>query len=141
MVSRAAGDRSDSATEAKLSQVQAGNKSIDDSDQCVRGNIVINTRRKQADLISRESLNKTHSHPGAEDGKIIGFYTDRFMSKSLLLALNICARWRNNSLQMLRASEKDQVRSAGFSVTSKQWPLARRAATRSFWNPVRDRRW
>ena len=54
------------------------------------------------------------------------------MSKSLLLALNTRARWRNNSLQMLRASEKDQVRSAGFSVTSKQWPLARRAATRSF---------
>jgi hypothetical protein len=60
VVSGTAGRRGNGAVEAKLGQVQAGDKGIHDLDQRVGRDIVIDAGWKQADLVSRGSLNEAH---------------------------------------------------------------------------------
>lgn len=79
MIARSPGRGRNGTCEAKLDQIQAIDECIDDTDERVRPNIVINTRRKQIGLTSRYTLNEAHRHLGDADrrGLILHLFVHR----------------------------------------------------------------
>ena len=69
VVSGTAGGHGNGAAEAQLSQVQGGNKGIDDTDQCIGRDIILNARWKQTGLISRCTFNELRGYIGQADQK------------------------------------------------------------------------
>jgi len=60
MIARSPGRGCNGACEAKVDEIQAIDESIDNTDERVRPDIVIYTRRKQIDLVSSSTLNEAH---------------------------------------------------------------------------------
>jgi hypothetical protein len=62
MEAGAAGGCGHGAAEAQFSQVQVTDECVYDTNQCLRRDVVVHTRRKEIDLTAICSLDEAHKH-------------------------------------------------------------------------------